>query len=211
MDLDKVKRQDKKGEIWVDHIGRQVYRDYVDDYDQKKEDLVYRAFQEFKRCHDYIKGKKEAIEKIAEKLEKLYMKRYDLTEEQFSFTYMTFDRKIQFEVDSQITQDYDKNLIEQATSHFKNYLENSTEKVNPGLKMLIEDLIFSVNKNRMVSGIVKKLERTANSIEHPEMKEAVKLIGEAKVDGDRKLYYRVRILNEETKKYELLDINFSAL
>jgi len=209
MDLSKVKKQE--GDMWVDGNDQSVPTKYLTPVQKLEERKVNSVFNMSKTAYEQLKKKKIAISKIADELIKAYIEENGLELEQQNFTFYNFDRSIQFEVDTPTILEYDINLITQASSYFKKYLDSEMENINPALKELIEKMIMNVQKQNMNTNTVKKLKDIGRKVDHPDMIEAVNLIDSAQKDGLSRTYYRVRVKNPETLKYDLLDINFSAI
>lgn len=209
MDYKRVIRQ--VGEVWVDGDGQEVPRKYVSDWAKLEERKVNAIFNLAKAAYEQLKNKKKEIVKHAEQLIRDYYKSHKLDQEQQSFTFYNFSRTLLFEVDSSNSLEYDKNIIEQASIHFRAYLDDSMGKIDPALKEVLEAMILDVRRQKMVVGTVKKLESLGRKVDHPEMDKAMALIDQAKGRGLNRIYYRVRIKNPDTKSYDMLDINFSAI
>lgn len=209
MDFNKIKRQ--VGEIWVDGDGQEVPRKYVSNWQRFEERKVNAIYTIMKKAYEQLRGHKREVVKHADQVIREYYDTHDLEVEQQSFTFYSFNRQIMFEVDSSNSLEYDKNLINQASIHFKAFLDDQMGKIDVGLKEVIEAMILDVRKERMQVGTVKKLEHLGRKVDHPEMNKAMSLIDEAKGRGLRRVYYRIRIKNPTTKKYELVDVNFSAI
>lgn len=209
MDLSKVKKQE--GDMWVDGNDQSVPTKYLTPYQKLEERKVNTIFNIAKTAYEQLKKKKIAMAKIAEELIKTYIEENSLELDQNSFTFYNFDRSVQFEVDKPTILEYDINLITQASQYFKKYLNAEMENINPALKELIEKMILNVQKENMNINTVKKLKDLGRKVDHPDMVEAVNLIDSAQKEGLSRIYYRVRFKNPETLKYDLLDINFSAI
>lgn len=209
MDFEKVKKQE--GDIWVDGNGNSIPITYITPHQRLEERKVNSIFNACRTAYEQLKKKKIAIAKIAEDLVTAFIEENGLSLEQQSFTFYNFDHSVQFEVDSPIVMEYDINLITQASQFFKKYLDSEMEDVNPVLKELIEKMILNVQKQNMNTNTVKKLKDIGRKVDHPDMIEAVNFIDSAQKAGISRTYYRVRVKNPETLKYDLLDINFSAI
>lgn len=209
MDFSKVKRQ--VGDVWVDGDGQEVPRTYVNDWQKIEERKVNAIFTIAKAAYEQLRKRKQEIIKHAEQLIRSYYEKVKPEHEQQSFTFHNFSRTLRVEVDSSDSLEYDKNLIEQASIHFKAYLDDQMGKIDPILKEVLEAMILDVRRKKMVVGTVKKLEHLGRKVDHPEMDKAMTMIDQAKGRGLNRVYYRVRILNPETKAYDMVDINFSAI
>jgi hypothetical protein len=209
MDFSKVRRQ--IGDIWVDGDGQEVPRKYVSDWQKFEERKVNAVYTIVKKAYEQMVRHKADIVKHAEQMIREFYKVHKLENEQQSFTFYSFNRQLLFEVDSSNSLEYDRNLINQASLHFKAFLDDQMGKIDVALKEVIEAMILDVRKERMQVGTVKKLEHLGRKVDHPEMDKAMALIDEAKGRGLRRVYYRVSIKNADTGKYDLINLNFSAL
>ena len=209
MDLSKIKKQE--GDMWVDGNDQNIPITYITPHQRLEERKVNSVFNTCRTAYEQLKKKKIAIAKIADELIKAFIEENGLELDQNSFTFYNFDRSIQFEVDAPMVLEYDINLISQASQYFKKYLDAEMEDINPALKELIEKMILNVQKQNMNTNTVKKLKDIGRKVDHPDMKAAVNLIDSAQKEGLSRTYYRVRVKNSETLKYDLLDINFSAI
>ena len=186
MDYKRVIRQ--VGDIWVDGDGQEVPRKYVSDWQKTEERKVNAIFNLAKAAYEQLAKKKKDIVKHAEQLIREYYKSHKLDTEQQSFTFYNFSRTLLFEVDSSNSLEYDKNLIEQASIHFRSYLDDQMGKIDPNLKEVLEAMILDVRKQKMVVGTVKKLEHLGRKVDHPEMDKAMALIDQAKGRGLNRIY-----------------------
>lgn len=209
MDFEKIKKQE--GDKWFDGNGQSIPIGYITPHQRMEERKVGSVFTICKTAYEQLKKKKIAIAKIAEELIKAYIEENGLELDQNSFTFYNFDRSIQFEVDTPTVLEYDVNLITQASQYFKKYLDSEMENIKPVFKELIEKMIMNVQKQNLNTNTVKKLKDIGRKVDHPDMNEAVNLIDSAEKEGISRTYYRVKVKNPETLKYELLDINFSAI
>ena len=208
MDFSKVKKQ--VGDTWANGDKQDVPIAYVSKLQKMEDKKVHAIFAVLKGAFESLKNKKKDIKKHADQLIQTYFTENNLNQEQSSFTFYNFDKSLMLEIDSSKPMEYDINLIEQASKHFKTYLDLSTENIEPAFKGLIEDMILNVQKDRMNAGTVKKLEKAGRRINHPEIKNALEVIDRAQGRGLTKIYYRIRVRTDEGK-YELLDVNFSAI
>ncbi len=209
MDFSKVRRQ--VGDVWVDGDGQEVPRKYVSNWQKFEERKVNAIYNVIKKAYEQLKNHKGDVVKHAEQMIREYYKTHKLEHEQQSFTFYNFNRMIMFEIDSSNSLEYDKNLINQASIYFKAFLDDQMGKIDQALKEVLEAMILDVRKERMQVGTVKKLEHLGRKVDHPEMEKAMSLIDEARGRGLRRVYYRVRIKNPDTKSYDLVDVNFSAI
>ena len=209
MDPSKVKKQ--VGKMWVNADGQDIPIAYISTLQKIEEKKVSAIFTIMTNAKEYLRNKKLEVKKHVDELTEVYFKENHLDQEQSSFTFYKFNRTVMLEVENSQPMEYDVNLIDQASTHFKTYLDLNTEKIEPAFKGLIEDMILSVQKDRLNVGNVKKLEKAGRGIEHPEIKKALELIDKAQGKGLSRVYYRVRLLNEDTGKYELIDVNFSSI
>jgi hypothetical protein len=209
MDYSKVIRQ--VGEIWTDGNGETVPRKWVPDWEKVQERKVNAIFTIAKAAYEQLYNKKKEIKKHAEQLIREYYKYHKLDQEQKSFTFYNFSRTLMVEVDNSNSLEYDKNLIEQASIHFKDYLDDQMGKIDPALKEVLEAMILDVRREKMNVGTVKKLEHLGRKVDHPEMDKAMSLIDQAKGRGLSRVYYRVRVKNPDDNSYDMIDINFSAI
>ena len=209
MDLSQVKKQE--GDVWVDGNDQNIPIAYITPHQRLEERKVNSVFNTYRTTYEQLKKKKIAIAKISEDLIKAFIEENGLELDQNSFTFYNFDKSVQFEVDAPTVFEYDINLIAQASQYFKKYLDAEMENINPALKELIEKMILNVQKQNMNTNTVKKLKDLGRSVDHPDMIEAVNFIDSAQKEGISRTYYRVRVKNPETLKYDLLDINFSAI
>lgn len=209
MDFSKVKKQE--GDIWVNGNDQDIPITYITPHQRLEERKVNAVFNTCRVAYEQLKKKKIVIAKFADELIKAFIEENGLELDQNSFTFYNFDRSVQFEVDAPIILEYDVNLITQASQYFKKYLDAELENIKPVFKELIEKMIMNVQKQNMNTNTVKKLKDIGRKVDHPDMIEAVNLIDSAQKEGLSRTYYRVRVKSPETLKYELLDINFSAI
>ena len=105
------------------------------------------------------------------------------------------------------------NLIDQASIHFKAYLDEKMGDIDKGFEQIIKRMLMKKKGESMPEGNIKKLLTIGRSVDHPEIDEAIELINKAGEQGGKikKLYYRCKLRNPDTGKYDYLDHNLSSI
>lgn len=211
MELDKVRRQ--IGDVWIDSDEQTVQRKHLGKWKLYEDAKVYSMFILHKALYIFTRKTKEKLIKLSDILVKKYYEEHGLTEKQFSFTFYSFDRQVMIEIEEQYMKIYDVNLIDQASLHFKAYLDEKMGSIDKGFEQIIKRMLMKKKGESMPEGNIKKLLSIGKAVDHPEIDKAIELINLAEEQGGkiRKPYYRCKLKNKETGKYDYLDTNLSSI
>lgn len=211
MDFEKIRRQ--VGDVWTDGDEQTVPRKHLSKWQIYEDAKVYAMFLLHKALYIFTKKTKEKLIKLSEALIKKYYEENNLTEKQLSFTFYSFDRQIMIEAEEQYTKVYDVNLIDQASTHFKAYLDEKMGEIDKGFEQIIKRMLMKKKGESMPEGNIKKLISLGQVVDHPEIDRAIELINDAGEKGTkiRKLYYRCKLRNPDTGKYDYIDHNLSSI
>jgi len=211
MNFEQIRKQ--AGDVWIDADKETVPRKHLNKWQLYEDAKVYTMFLLHKALYIFTKKTKQKLVNLSEALVKNYYAENKLTEEQLSFTFFSFDRQIMIEIEEQVTIFYDVNLIDQASTHFKAYLDEKIEMTDKGFEQIIKRYLMKKQGEAVPEGHVKKLLSIGKSVDHAEINRAIELINQAGEKGGKKKkpYYRCKLRNSETGKYDYLDHNLSAI
>ncbi len=210
MNFEQIRKQ--VGFVWIDVDNETVPRKHLNKWQLYEDAKVYAMFLLHKALYIFAKKAKQKLVNLAEALVKKYYEENKLTEEQLSFTFFSFDRQIMIEIEEQVTVFYDVNLMEQASTHFKAYLDEKLGAIDKGFEQFIKRYLMKKQGEEVPEGHVRKLLSIGRIVDHPEIERAIELINQAGEKGGKKKkpYYRCKLRNE-TGKYDYLDHNLSAI
>lgn len=211
MNFDKIRKQ--VGDTYIDVDGKTCPKQHLDKWLIYEDAKVYAMFILHKLLYIFAEKTKRKLVKLSDILVKRYYEHNNLTETQFSFTFYSFDREIMIEVDEQFTMYYDVNLIDQASLHFKAYLDEKIGTLDKGFEQVIKKYLMKKQGEEIPEGHVKKLLSIGRSVDHPEIERAIELINQAGEKGGKKKkpYYRCKLRNSDTGKYDYLDHSLASI
>lgn len=200
------KAKDKK---WNTHDGDKVPVQYIGDYEKKKERVLATCLTKANSVSKTLKELKSLMFSKADDLyaEMLEIKNIDAVKRKGNYTIFSFDKSVKLEITISNRLEFD-DRINLAQEKLNEFIALKTEGIDHDITELINNA-FKTTKGKLDSKRIISL--FSLKITHPIWNEAMELIKESMSTNHSARYVTISVKDENTGKYEQIQLNFSAI
>lgn len=200
--------QKNNQQVWTNHRGLSVPREYVSKFDRKKETTLGALVKKAERIRALLTDFKVESFDIADQLYTQMMidANVDSTGRKGNYTLFSFDKSIKLEVNVSDRLEFDEN-INFAQQKLSDFIAAKTDGADQELRELVNSA-FTTTRGRLDTKRIMSL--FSLKINHPLWNEAMDLIKKS-ISVNSTVRYLTLWVRNDYGRYEQINLNFSNI